>query len=81
MYFNGLNIINFNLENIMNSFEIVDCDDWEKVYVSLEHDLRIVKTNSRCNIYTHSSSLPLAELIGASDEFINKKIKQLIKGE
>jgi len=65
----------------MKSFRIVACDDWEKVYVSLEHDLKIVKTNSRCNIYAHSTALPIAELLGASDEFINKKVKQLIKGE
>jgi len=62
----------------MKSFVLNDCDDYEKVYVSLEHDIRLVKTNSRCNIYTHSSSLPIAELIGASDEFINNKVRDLI---
>jgi len=67
----------------MKSFEIVSCDNYEKVYVSLEHDLKISKTNSRCNIYANSTSLPIAELLGATDEFINKKVKQLInqKGE
>jgi len=62
----------------MKSFELIACDDYEKVYLSREHDIRITKTNSRCTIYTHSTSLPIAELVGASDEFINNKVKDLI---
>lgn len=62
----------------MKSFELTACDDYEGVYVSLEHDLKITKTNSRCQIYVNSTSLPIAELVGATDEFINKKIRELI---
>jgi len=63
----------------MNSFELIDEDLYAQIFVSKKHDLRIVKTNSRANVFVESTGELKCEFINAEDKFISDKIKEMIR--
>jgi hypothetical protein len=59
----------------MKSFRLTEEDDYERIYISKLYDLKVAKTNSRCTVYVNSRNLPIAEMIGATNKEIVKRIK------